>query len=223
MTVDLDAIITVVTIIGIDIILGGDNAVVIAMASKNLPKDQRNKVIIWGAGLAVILRTILTIFAMILLKIPYLTLIGGILLIGVAIGLVMGEKSEKVSVKAGTSLASAISTIVLADIIMGLDNVLAVAGAANGNYFYVMLGLIVSIPIIISGSKLMLFLLDKVPYFMYLGAAILAYTAGKMIAHDEAIADFTDEMTAIIPIIIVIVVLFWCVLSKKINYILLRK
>lgn len=223
MTVDLDAIITVVTIIWIDIILGGDNAVVIAMASKNLPKDQRNKVIIWGAGLAVILRTILTIFAMILLKIPYLTLIGGILLIGVAIGLVMGEKSEKVSVKAGTSLASAISTIVLADIIMGLDNVLAVAGAANGNYFYVMLGLIVSIPIIISGSKLMLFLLDKVPYFMYLGAAILAYTAGKMIAHDEAIADFTDEMTAIIPIIIVIVVLFWCVLSKKINYLLLRK
>ncbi|WP_458411986.1 TerC family protein [Schinkia sp. CFF1] len=221
MTVEM--IVTVLTIIGIDIILGGDNAIVIAMASKNLPKNQRNKAIIWGAGLAVILRTILTIFAIILLKIPYLTLIGGMLLIGVAIGLVMDEKNDKVSVKAGASLSSAISTIVFADMIMGLDNVLAVAGAADGHFLFVLIGLLVSIPIIISGSKLMLFLLDKVPFFMYFGAGILAYTAGKMIAHDEGISSYTNGISPIIPIIIVILVLCWCIFAKKINYLSVRK
>lgn len=220
---EVQTILTVLTIIGIDIILGGDNAVVIAMASKNLPKHQRNKAIIWGAGLAVILRTILTIFAMIVLKVPYLTLVGGILLIGVAIGLVLSEKDEKVTVKAGLSLSSAISTIVFADLIMGLDNILAVAGAASGNYLYVLFGLIFSIPIIISGSKLMLFLLDRVPFFMYFGASILAYTAGKMIANDEAISNLTAGMTTIIPILTVILVLCWCILSKTINYSLIRK
>lgn len=220
---EMETILAVLTIIGIDVILGGDNAIVIAMASKNLPKHQRNKAIILGAGLAVIVRSILTIFAMFVLQIPYLTLIGGILLIGVAIGLVMGEKDDKVTVKAGATLSSAISTIVFADIIMGLDNVLAVAGAANGNYLFVLIGLIFSIPIIISGSKLMLFLFDNVPFFMYFGAGILAFTAGKMIANDGAISNLTNGLTTIIPIITVIVVLCLCILSKTINYSLIRK
>ena len=219
----VESIVTILTIIVIDIILGGDNAVVIAMASKHLPKDQRNKAIVWGAALAVILRTILTIFAMILLDIPYLTMVGGILLIGVAVGLVLGDKSDKVSVKAGASLSSAITTIVFADIIMGLDNVLAVAGAAGGHFLYVLFGLIFSIPIIISGSKLMLFLIDKVPFFMYFGTGILALTAGKMIAHDEAIANFTSGMTNLIPILTVILVLCWCILARTFNNSFARK
>ena len=214
---ELETILTVLSIIGIDIILGGDNAVVIAMACKNLPKQQRNKAIILGAGLAVILRTLLTVFAMIVLKIPYLTLIGGLMLIGVAVGLVMSEKNEKVSVKAGVSLSSAVSTIVFADIIMGLDNVLAVAGAASGNYLFVLFGLIVSVPIIISGSKLMLILFDKVPFFMYVGAGILAFTAGKMIANEEAISNVTDRITTLIPYLTVLLVLCWTILSKKLQ------
>lgn len=213
----VESLVTILTIIGIDIILGGDNAVVIAMASKNLPKNQRNKAMIWGATLAVILRTILTIFAMLILEIPYLTLVGGILLIGVAVGLVLEDKSDKVSVKAGASLSSAISTIVFADLIMGLDNVLAVAGAASGHFLFVLFGLIFSIPIIIGGSKLMLLLIDRVPFFMYFGAGILALTAGKMIAHDEAIAHFTHGMTNLIPILTVILVLCWCIFAKTFN------
>ncbi|HHW36343.1 MAG TPA: TerC family protein [Bacillales bacterium] len=213
----VESIVPILTIIGIDIILGGDNAVVIAMASKNLPKNQRNKAIVWGAALAVMLRTILTIFAMLLLEIPYLTLVGGVLLIGVAVGLVLGDKSEKVSVRAGASLSSAISTIVFADIIMGLDNVLAVAGAAGGNFLYVLFGLVFSIPIIISGSKLILFLIDRLPFFMYFGAGILALTAGKMIANDEAIANYTNGITNLIPILTVILVLCGCILAKTFN------
>lgn len=166
--------------------------------------------------------TILTVLTIIGIDV-ILTLIGGLMLIGFAVGLVMSEKNEKVSVKAGVSLSSAISTIVFADIIMGLDNVLAVAGAANGNYLYVLLGLIVSVPIIISGSKLMLFFFDKVPFFMYFGAVILAFTARKMIANEEAISNLTNGITTLIPIFTVLLVLCWTILSKTLNQSIIGK
>lgn len=220
---ELETMITILTIIGIDIILGGDNAVVIAMASKNLPKNQRNKAIFWGSALAVIIRTILTVFAVIILQIPYLKLVGGLLLIGVAVGLIFNDENEKVSVKAGVTLSSAISTIVFADLIMGLDNVLAVAGAANENYLYVLLGLAFSVPIIISGSKVMLFLLDKVPFFMYLGAGIIAYTAGKMIAHDLSSISGLIGIINIVPMLTVIIVVSIGILFQMKNVSSLRK
>ncbi len=183
---ETEFLISLLQIIAIDILLGGDNAIVIALASRNLPETQRNKAIFLGTGLAIVVRVVLTIVAVYLLNIPYLYLAGGILLLIIAYKLIL-EENEELDVKAGKNLSDAIKTIVFADIAMGLDNVLAVAGAAHGNIVLVVIGLLVSVPIIIWGSKIILHFMERYPILIYIGAGVLAFTSAGMITEERMI------------------------------------
>ncbi len=173
-------------IILMDLSLGGDNAVVIAMASNRLPGKERKKAILIGTIGAVGLRMALTFVAVWLLTIPYLQVLGGILLIPIAIHLVApGE--EDPHIEASDNLWSAVKTIILADFLMSIDNILSVAGAANGDFLLVVFGLMVSIPIIVLGSQLIGKVLDRFPFLMYAGAAMIGWTSGTMFLHDKAL------------------------------------
>lgn len=207
---ELDFFTSILIIIGIDIVLGGDNAIVIALASRNLPETERNKAIILGTGLAIVLRILLTILAVYLLDIPFLQLIGGILLTLISVNLVTDQSHDLSSIQAKTTLFQAVRTIVFADLVMGFDNVLAIAGAAHGNIVLVIIGLLISIPIIIWGSKLILLFMERFPILIYIGAAILAYTAGKMVTHEQSLTPFFTNkpiLIAGIPILFVLTVL----------------
>ena len=183
MSLDMEFIIPLLTIISIDIILGGDNAIVVALACRNLPKNIRNKAIVAGIGLAIVARITLTLLAVYILNIPFLMAIGGALLLYISFQL-LTEMGDERDIEGKTTIFSAIKTIIIADIVMGFDNVLAVAGAANGNKTLVIIGLLVSVPIIIWGSKIILCAIERFPIIIYLGAGILAYTAAKMIIHE---------------------------------------
>ncbi|TAG79875.1 MAG: TerC family protein [Burkholderiales bacterium] len=178
-------------IILIDILLGGDNAVVIALACRNLPVHQRTKGIIWGTAGAIVLRVILIAFAVTMLKIPFLKLIGGLLLFWIGIKLLVGEDDGDHSVAGSASLWGAVKTIIIADFVMSLDNVIAIAGAAESTpgdhqFAYIVFGLLVSIPIIVWGSTLVLKLIDRFPLIVTAGAALLGWIAGGMIVTDVA-------------------------------------
>lgn len=181
--------ISLLTIIGIDIVLGGDNAIVVALACRNLPAHLRNKAMIAGIMLAIVARAGLTLIAVQLLSIPYSMPIGGAILLWIAFRLLTGKEEEH-EISGEAKVFDAIKTIVIADVVMGFDNVLAVAGAADGNGVLVLLGLLISVPIIIWGSKLILYLMNKYAYIIYIGAGILVYTSAKMILHEEIIVDF---------------------------------
>jgi len=183
---DEQLLLSILMIIGIDLVLGGDNAIVIALACRNLPESQRKKAILFGTMLAVICRILLTIGAVYLLQIPFIQLIGGVFLLYIAFSLMAGQGDGNHSVKSHSSLWKAIQTIVFADLVMGFDNVIAIAGAANGHILLVIFGLIVSIPIIIWGSSVILKIMNQFVLFVYVGGGILAFTAGKMIAHDQS-------------------------------------
>ncbi|PHA01430.1 hypothetical protein COE51_04455 [Bacillus pseudomycoides] len=207
---DLDFLTSILIIVGIDVVLGGDNAIVIALASRNLPETERNKAIVLGTGLAIILRICLTVLAVYLLNIPFLQLIGGFFLTLIAINLLTDNNHDLSSIKAKTSLFQAVRTIVFADLVMGFDNVLAIAGAAHGNIALVIIGLLISIPIIIWGSKLILLCMERFPLLVYIGAAILAYTAGNMVTHEKNFISFFEQnpfFTASIPFLFMITVL----------------
>ncbi|RYD03948.1 hypothetical protein N752_17855 [Desulforamulus aquiferis] len=177
------------TIIVIDIVLGGDNAIIIAMASKNLPVEQRKKAIIWGTFGAVAIRAALTVVALQLLKIPLLQFVGGLLLVWIALKLLKQDHQCDVNVKAGCTLREAIQTIIIADVVMGVDNVLAIAGAAHGSVTLVIMGLAISVPIIVWGSTLVLKLMDRYPIVTQIGAGVLAWTAGSMISMIELLTN----------------------------------
>ncbi|MBO8156281.1 MAG: TerC family protein [Bacillaceae bacterium] len=215
---DIEMIKAILIIIGIDLVLGGDNAIVIALASRNLPKEQRNKAIFWGTGLAVAVRVLLTAVALYLLKIPFLKFVGGILLIYIAIKL-LTDKEDDIEIEAQDNLLSAIKTIVFADIVMGFDNVLAIAGASHGNIWLVIFGLLVSVPIIIWGSKLILTFMERFPITIYIGAGILAYTAGEMILGEKRFAEFFEHyhvLHYLIPIgIILFVIAYGYIVNKR--------
>ncbi|HZH59543.1 MAG TPA: TerC family protein [Metabacillus sp.] len=179
-----DFLLSLLMIIGIDLVLGADNAIVIAMACRNLPDVQRNKAIIMGTMLAIVFRIFITLIAVYLLKIPFLQLIGGVFLLYIAYHLIVGKEEDTTKIKSHHSLWKAIKTIVIADLLMGFDNVLAVAGAAQGHMILVALGLLISIPIIIWGSKMILVLLTKYPFLIYFGGGLLAFTSGKMIIEE---------------------------------------
>jgi YjbE family integral membrane protein len=200
-------LLSILMIVGIDIVLGGDNAIVIAMACRNLPEELKNKAIIIGTGFAIITRIIFTLLAVYLLKIPFLQLIGGIFLIFIAIKLVI-ENEDNLSIHAGKSLGAAIKTIVVADLVMGLDNVVAVAGAAQGEVKLVIFGLLLSIPIMIWGSKLVLLAMERIPVIVYIGSGILAYTAGSMIAQEEKLKYFYMKYEISEMIIVLISIFF---------------
>ena len=175
-------------IIVINILLSGDNAVVIALACRNLPQRQRRWGIVWGAAGAVVLRIILTFFAVSLLKLPYLNLIGGALLIWIGIKLIAEEEGEAHDVQATDRLVVAIRTIIVADLVMSLDNVIGVAGAAKGSGVLIVFGLVVSIPLVIVGAQLIMKLIDRFPILIIGGGGLLGYVAGEMMAEDAAIA-----------------------------------
>ncbi|WP_413379677.1 TerC family protein [Alkalihalobacillus sp. 1P02AB] len=185
---DMEFIISLLTIIGIDIILGGDNAIVVALACRNLPHELRNRAMIIGISLAIFMRMGLTVIAVQLLSIPFLLAIGGGLLAYIAYQLLTNNDHDASINGGSTTLFAAIKAILIADFIMGFDNVIAVAGAAHGNQLLVILGLIISVPIILWGSKLILLAFDKFPQVIYIGAAILAYTSSKMITHEPMLS-----------------------------------
>lgn len=179
--------IAVLQIIAIDIMLGGDNAVVIALACRKLPPEQRRKGIFWGVVGAIGLRVAMIFFALQLLALPYLKIVGALLLLWIGIKLMVPEDNESHGViDGGTTLYAAIKTIVVADAVMSLDNVIAVAGASHGSIVLVTFGILVSIPIVVWGSKLVLTMMDKFPMVITLGAALLGWIAGGMLLTDPA-------------------------------------
>jgi YjbE family integral membrane protein len=179
------------SIIIIDLVLAGDNAVVIGMAARNLPKELQMRAILWGTAGAIGIRIFATIIVVWLLKIPGLLLIGGILLIWIAYKLLVEKKDHEI--KAEPNIWAAIRTIVIADAVMGVDNVIAIAGAAHGDIVLVIIGLLVSVPIIVWGSTLIISWIERYPVIIYIGAAVLAYTAAKMIVGEPWIKDFFIE------------------------------
>ena len=181
-------------VIVIDLVLAGDNAIVIGLAARNLPPELRKKAVFWGAIGAVAVRTVLTMGVVWLLKIPGFLLVGGITLIWIAYQMEKEPDGDAHDNVAGaTSFRTAIQTIVVADAIMGVDNVLAVAGAAHGSFLLVVLGLLISIPIIMLGSTLILKWIDRYPSIIYVGAGVLAWTAAKMIVTEGVLAGFFAE------------------------------
>jgi len=179
--------IAVLQIVAIDILLGGDNAVVIALACRKLAPAQRRQGIVWGVAGAIVLRIALIFFALQLLAVPWLKLIGALLLLWIGIKLLQPEEEGHGDVAAATSLAGAIKTIVVADAVMSLDNVVAVAAAAHGSMLLVVLGILISIPIVVWGSQLVLKLMDRYPVVITAGGALLGWIGGSMAITDAAL------------------------------------
>jgi YjbE family integral membrane protein len=182
-------------IIWVNIILSGDNAVVIALAARSLPERQQKLAIFWGAGAAVVLRILLTLVAIRLLQFPYLKLAGGAALIWIAVQLLIPEEGSD-DVAAHPTLVGAIKTILIADIVMSTDNVIAVAAVAKDSAVLLTLGLVISIPLVVFGATLLLKLMERYPIIIALGAAVLGWTAGEMIVTDPAIATWINDHAA---------------------------
>jgi YjbE family integral membrane protein len=179
-----DWFIALMTIVVIDLVLAGDNAILIGLAARNLEKKQQKKVIWWGTAGAIIIRVVATFVVVWLLKIPGLMIAGGLILIWIAYKLLVDNKDHG-EVKAAPSLWAAIRTIIIADAVMGLDNVLAIAGASHGSMELVIIGLLISVPIVVWGSMLIIQLIDRFPWILYIGSGVLAYTAAKMIVGEK--------------------------------------
>ena len=174
------------SIVVLDLVLAGDNAVVIAMASHHLPDTIRKRAVLIGTAGAVLIRMLMTLVAVWLLTVPYLQAIGGLVLLPIALKLLKpSEHHLKMDESAG--FWSAVKTIIIADAAMGIDNVLAIAGASHGNFVLVLLGLMISVPIIVGGSQLIGSLMNRYPVLIYIGSAILAWTAGTMLVHDRIV------------------------------------
>lgn len=174
-------------IIMINIVLSGDNAVVIALACRDLPAKQQKTAIMFGSVGAIVLRVVLTFFAIYLLTLPYLKLIGAVLLLWIGVGLLKGEDEEE-ELASHSNMAAAIKTIIIADLVMSLDNVIGVAAAAKGNVALLIIGLVISIPLIIYGSTLILKLMGRFPVIITIGAGLLGWVAGEMALTDPAIS-----------------------------------
>lgn len=188
-------------IIMIDILLGGDNAVVIALACRQLPANLRTKGILWGTAGAIVLRVILIAFALALLQVPYLKLVGAALLMWIGVKLLAPQdEDEHSSIQGSDKLWAAVRTVIVADLVMSIDNVIAIAGAANGaggqhQLPLVIFGLLVSIPIIISGSQLVLKLMDRFPVIITAGGMLLGWIAGTMAHSDPAVLNWLPQTT----------------------------
>lgn len=212
--------ISILQIIAIDIILGGDNAIIIALACKNLPENKRKLGIFYGAMGAIILRVIMVFFATSLLMISGLKIAGGILLLWIGAKLILDNNKENIiNVSQEKNLIGAIRTIIIADFVMSLDNSVAIAAAADGNMYLVIFGLLLSIPIIIWGSSFILKLIDKFPIIIYLGSALLGWIAGDMILTDIFITENFKGISnySILPILGSLFVLTFCFLYKIIK------
>jgi YjbE family integral membrane protein len=204
------------TIIGVNIVLSGDNAVVIALAARSLPPERQKKAILWGSGAAVGMRIVLTIVAVEMLRFPFLKLIGAALLLWIGIQLLLPEEQGEGGAKASGNLAGAIRTILIADLVMSLDNVIAVAGAAKGSLLLLILGLGISIPLVIFGSTLLLRLMDRFPVIITVGAGLLGWVAGDMATTDPAVKEWVNanaawlhEAAEVLGAVLVVVVGKW--------------
>ena len=184
----MEWVLPLLSIIAIDLVLAGDNAVIMALATRKLPEAQRKKAIMWGAFGAVAIRVLVTFAITFLLKIPFLMAVGGLMLVHVAYKLLVGEEeNQDINVN---GMYEAIKTIIIADIVMSLDNMLAVAGASHGRFSLILIGLAISIPIVIWGSQIISYYMNKYPILVTIGAGIIAYTAAKMILHDKIVDKF---------------------------------
>ncbi|HEX2546861.1 MAG TPA: TerC family protein [Ramlibacter sp.] len=179
-------------IILIDLVLAGDNAIVIALAARNLPPHLKNKAVIWGTVGAIAVRTVMTIGVVWLLKVPGLMGVGGAALLWIAYKLIAGDGGEGDHGAGATTFWGAMKTIVIADALMGIDNVLGVAGAAHGSFDLVVIGLLISVPIVVFGSKVVLKLVERFPAIIQIGAAVLALTAAKMIVAEPLLKPLFD-------------------------------
>ena len=179
-------------IILIDLVLAGDNAIVIALAARNLPPEHQNKAIMWGTVGAIVIRSAMTVGVVWLLKIPGLMLVGGLGLLWIAYKLITDTSENEHQGGTATTFWGAMKTIIVADALMGVDNVLGVAGAANGDFTLVVIGLLISIPIVVFGSKLVLRLVERFPVIIQLGAAVLAFTAAQMVINEKLLDPVFD-------------------------------
>jgi len=180
-------------IIGVNIILSGDNAVVIALAARSLPAKQQKQAVIWGSLAAIVMRVVLTIFAVALLQLPWLKLIGSLLLFWIGVKLLIPEDDDE-NIQASDQLLAAIKTILIADLVMSLDNVIAVAAAAGGSYLLLVLGLAISIPLVIFGATLLLKLMERFPVIITIGAGLIGWVAGEMLVADKALRGWFSGM-----------------------------
>lgn len=178
-------------IIGVNIVLSGDNAVVIALAARSLPARQQKQAIFWGSGAAIVMRIILTLFAVALLALPWLKLVGSVLLLWIGVKLLVPEE-EGTEVAAGNNMLQAIKTILIADLVMSLDNVIAVAAAAGGHWGLTIIGLAISIPLVIFGATLLVKVMERWPVVITIGAALIGFVSGEMAWEDRAVAAFTE-------------------------------
>lgn len=211
-------------IIMINLLLSGDNAVVIALACRNLPLELRNKGILFGVGGAIVLRIVLTFFAVSLLALPYLKLVGALLLLWIGIKLIVPEEEHgEVSIQTDTRLLGAVKTILIADLVMSLDNVLGVAAAAKGNVALLVFGLVISIPIITLSSQLVLKLIDRFPFIINAGGALLGYVAGEMLVGDvlfEPLVETRHYLHWLVPVFCAVLVLVagsWLTVRKAVE------
>jgi YjbE family integral membrane protein len=194
--------VAVVEIIFVNILLSGDNAVVIALACRNLAQRQRRHGIFWGVLGAIGLRIVLTFFAMSLLAYPWLKLVGGALLLWIGVKLIAEDDGGEHKVKASDRLLTAVWTIIVADLIMSLDNVMGVAAAAKGNGLLIVFGLVTSIPIVIVGSQIIMRLIGRFPVLVYAGGGLLGYIAGEMAVEDPVVEPWIAANAAgLVPIL----------------------
>ncbi|RIK46084.1 MAG: tellurium resistance protein TerC [Chloroflexi bacterium] len=216
---DVNIVGPLLSIIAIDLVLSGDNAVVIGMAARRLPAYQRRKAIIWGGAGAIILRITFTILAALLLDVPLLQAGGGLLLIWIAVKLLRPFSSGHANVAEADTLGAAIRTIILADAVMSLDNMLAVGGAAHGHIGLLLFGLALSIPILLLGSSIISVYIARYPWLNYVGAAVLVHTALKMFFSDGIVHEyFAIERVAELAVMVAItavVVLYGIYVNRK--------
>jgi len=215
---DLQFLSGLLSIVMIDIVLGGDNAILIALATRRLSSHQRKKAIFWGVFGAIAIRAVLTAIAVYVLSIPFIHFTGGVLLVWIANKLLKDEDQHE-DVSSGKNIFEAIKTIIIADLLMGVDNVLAVAGAAHGHILLVVLGLLISIPIIVWGSNIILYFIERYPFIIYFGAGIIAWTAGKMIVEDQIIHKMVisqfPALAILVPLAITILIIIKGFYSQK--------
>lgn len=180
-------------IIGVNIILSGDNAVVIALAARSLPPAQQKKAIFWGSAAAIVMRIVLTFFAVALLQFAWLKLLGSVLLLWIGVKLLHDENGGEDGIKGHGTMLDAIKTILIADLVMSLDNVIAVAAAAKGDWLLVIIGLAISIPLIIYASTILIKVMEKYPVVITIGAALIGWVAGEMAWDEQVIKPFTSQ------------------------------
>jgi len=191
---EMGFLVALMQIMMVNIVLSGDNAVVIALAARNLPVKQQKMAVLWGCGGAIVLRIVLTVVAVALLQIPFLQAAGALLLIWIAVQLLIEEDEAEDHHHAHDNLFGAVKTILIADVVMSLDNTLAIAGVAKGNWPLLITGLVLSIPLIVFGSTIIMKLIERFPVIVYIGAGLIAYTAGEMIDADAAVQPFLPHV-----------------------------